>query len=331
MDDEPLTSTSGSGSATAIVAGLVLVAALAIPLWLLTRATKDGDSKVLAREQEKQDRLDAADAKKQAKLERGAGKKKKGALSRMKKGAGAELDGPAAEPAPQAAARRPAADSDSDGDGGEPGTRKEQRKAEKRAERADAREANDANREAVKEREAERDGKRRARDDERAEKERLREEAAAEAKAAKEKAAAEEYEKWKGMFSTEEGGEAGEDAVEDEGLLGRFIEYIKEHKVTVLEELAAEFRLKVKDVITRVQALEQMGYISGVVDDRGKFIYISNAELADVAKYIGRKGRVRISALAQESNRLIDLTPRKLAADAEEEEAGAEEKVAAGR
>ena len=66
-----------------------------------------------------------------------------------------------------------------------------------------------------------------------------------------------------------------------------------------------------------------MGHLSGVIDDRGKFICITQAEMAAVAKYVQRKGRVRISTLAQESNKLIDLTPKKQAA--EEDDGGAEE------
>ena len=94
--------------------------------------------------------------------------------------------------------------------------------------------------------------------------------------------------------------------------------------MAVLEELAGEFGLKVTDVISRVQGLEAMGYISGVVDDRGKFIYISSGEMEAVAKYINRKGRVSIAALAQESNKLIDLQPRATAPEDDAEEAAAE-------
>ena len=105
-------------------------------------------------------------------------------------------------------------------------------------------------------------------------------------------------------------------------MLPRFVQAIQERKVAVLEELGGEFGLKVQDVISRVQALEQMGYVSGVIDDRGKFIYISRAEMEAVAKYINRKGRVRIAALAQESNKLIDLKPRaEAAAEADDAEA----------
>ena len=67
-----------------------------------------------------------------------------------------------------------------------------------------------------------------------------------------------------------------------------------------------------------------MGYLSGVVDDRGKFIYIERREMQDMAQFIKKKGRVRISALAHESSSLIDLEPKLIAIDDAEEEAAAE-------
>ena len=39
-----------------------------------------------------------------------------------------------------------------------------------------------------------------------------------------------------------------------------------------------------------------------------------------MAKFVQKKGRVRISTLAQESNKLIDLEPRALAVEEEAEE-----------
>ena len=90
---------------------------------------------------------------------------------------------------------------------------------------------------------------------------------------------------------------------------------------TTQEDLASEFGLKVVDVIARVQALEMMGYISGVVDDRGKFIYIERGEMEAMAQFIKKKGRVRISALAQESSRLIDLEPKAVEDDEDDEAA----------
>ena len=45
------------------------------------------------------------------------------------------------------------------------------------------------------------------------------------------------------------------------------------------------------------------------MDDRGKFIYIAQEELEAVAKFIRQRGRVSISELVQESNKLINLEP----------------------
>ena len=108
------------------------------------------------------------------------------------------------------------------------------------------------------------------------------------------------------------GDENPEDA-QDEAVLVRFIKHVMDNKVVQLDELGGEFSLRVHEIIARVGALESMGYLSGVTDDRGKFIYVSKDELQAVAKFIGRKGRVRIAALAQESNKLIDLQPRQVA------------------
>lgn len=55
----------------------------------------------------------------------------------------------------------------------------------------------------------------------------------------------------------------------------------------------------------RVQALESMGRLTGVMDERGKFIYISEEEMKAVADFIARKGRVSIAELAETSRSLI--------------------------
>lgn len=46
------------------------------------------------------------------------------------------------------------------------------------------------------------------------------------------------------------------------------------------------------------------------MDDRGKYIYISQEEMRAVADYIKRQGRVSISHLASKSNQFIDLEPK---------------------
>jgi flagellar biosynthesis GTPase FlhF len=62
---------------------------------------------------------------------------------------------------------------------------------------------------------------------------------------------------------------------QSQGLLGEFVDFIKAKKVVPYEDLAATFNLKTQEAINRVQALERMGRITGVEDDRGKFIFIS--------------------------------------------------------
>ena len=53
-----------------------------------------------------------------------------------------------------------------------------------------------------------------------------------------------------------------------------------------------------------------LGRLSGVMDDRGKYIYISQEEMQAVADSIKRQGRVSIAHLASKSNQFIDLEPK---------------------
>lgn len=149
---------------------------------------------------------------------------------------------------------------------------------------------------------------RKRKDEEREAHERMLEEEAKAQKAKEEEAAALEFEKWKGAFSVDAEGTT-ENEVQDgsQGLLFDFVEYIKKHKCVPLEDIAAEFKLRTQECINRITSLEDMGRLSGVMDDRGKYIYISLEEMKAVADYIKREGRVSISHLASMSNQFIDL------------------------
>jgi len=46
----------------------------------------------------------------------------------------------------------------------------------------------------------------------------------------------------------------------------------------MLDDLCAEFKLTTKDVIDRIQKLLDTKKLSGIIDDRGKFIYITDDE-----------------------------------------------------
>lgn len=129
---------------------------------------------------------------------------------------------------------------------------------------------------------------------------------AQEAKARKEH---EEYLKLKKNFEVEEEGFDENDEDEKENLLKEFIQYIETNKVVVLEDLATHFKLKTQAVIDRISELQNDGTLTGVIDDQGKFIYISKKELNDVCEFIKQRGRVSISELVENSNRLINLKP----------------------
>lgn len=125
----------------------------------------------------------------------------------------------------------------------------------------------------------------------------------------KEKQELEEYLKLKEAFSVE--GEGFDAATEEEAQnkLQEFLDHIKKEKVVILEDLAAKFQLKTQECIDRVQALLADETLVGVIDDRGKFIYITRQELEEVAHFIRQRGRVSISELVDSSNSLINLTP----------------------
>jgi len=126
----------------------------------------------------------------------------------------------------------------------------------------------------------------------------------------KEKRELEEYMALKTQFSVEEEGfDEAQDEDQQRNLLQEFIDYVKNEKVVVLEDLAARFKLKTTAAIDRVNELLKEGTLTGVIDDRGKFIYISQTELEGVAKFIRQRGRVSIAELAESSNSLITLVP----------------------
>ena len=168
-------------------------------------------------------------------------------------------------------------------------------RAERLEAEREAREAREEKQRSYQERRAAKEAAREAREAE--EEERLKKEE-------------EEAAEWAGLISVDEGGSgAAETAAEDQGLLGRFVDFIKERKTVQLEELAAEFGLRTTDAINRVQGLEQMGRLTGVMDDRGKYIYISPEEMSAVAAFIQERGRVSIAELAAKSNEFIRLEP----------------------
>ncbi|GLV44239.1 uncharacterized protein CBL_12465 [Carabus blaptoides fortunei] len=188
---------------------------------------------------------------------------------------------------------------------------KKRAKLEAKAEKKAQREMEERAREDKKKKEQQADEERMKQQEKDHAEEKRQEEEERKAREEKERREYEEYLKMKEAFSVEEEGyEEGES--ENEKSLQDFINYIKENKVIVIEDLAAHFKLKTQAAIERIQDLQKDNTISGVIDDRGKFIYVSQEELESVAKFIRQRGRVSLTELAECSNKLINLNPSKI-------------------
>ncbi|NWW93304.1 DDRGK protein, partial [Rhynochetos jubatus] len=187
---------------------------------------------------------------------------------------------------------------------------KKQRKLEEKQARKAQREAEEAEREERKKLESKREEERRKEEERIRLEEERQEEEKRKAKEEEEKREYEEYLKLKENFVVEkEGVEESMTEEESRSFLMEFLEYIKKTKVIQLEDLASHLGLRTQDAINRIQDLMADGTLTGVIDDRGKFIYITPEEMTAVARYIKQRGRVSIAELAQVSNSLINLQP----------------------
>ncbi|XP_061714130.1 DDRGK domain-containing protein 1 [Cydia pomonella] len=185
---------------------------------------------------------------------------------------------------------------------------KKRAKLEAKLEKKKAREAEEQMREMKKKKNEELEEERKKIEEKQEEEERKREEAEKKAEEERKRREQEEYEALKAAFTVEGEGFDEEDQ-DTESLLKDFVDHIKSQKVVLLEDLAAHFKLKTQAAIDRITDLQATGELTGVIDDRGKFIYISQKELEDVAKFIKQRGRVSITELAESSNDLINLNP----------------------
>ncbi|XP_003788099.1 DDRGK domain-containing protein 1 [Otolemur garnettii] len=183
---------------------------------------------------------------------------------------------------------------------------KKLRKLEEKQARKAQREAEEAEREERKRLESQREAEWKKEEERLRLEEEQKEEAERKAREEQAQREHEEYLKLKEAFVVEEEG-VGETMTEEQShsFLAEFINYIKQSKVVLLEDLASQVGLRTQDTINRIQDLLAEGTLTGVIDDRGKFIYITPEELTAVANFIRQRGRVTIAELAQASNSLI--------------------------
>ncbi|XP_060718788.1 DDRGK domain-containing protein 1 isoform X1 [Tachysurus vachellii] len=191
---------------------------------------------------------------------------------------------------------------------GKVGAKKQRKLEEKQARRAQ-REAEMEEREERKRIQELREQERKKEEEKERLKEQKEEEEQRHAKEEQERKEEEEYQRLKASFIVEEQGEAEElTEQESRNLLQEFIQYVKDTKVVLLEDLASHFEMRTQDAINRLQDLIADGSVTGVIDDRGKFIFITPEEMNAVAQFIKQRGRVSISELVQASNMLINLS-----------------------
>eukprot|EP00823_Brevimastigomonas_motovehiculus_P009111 TRINITY_DN8794_c0_g1_i1.p1 TRINITY_DN8794_c0_g1~~TRINITY_DN8794_c0_g1_i1.p1 ORF type:complete len:333 (+),score=117.39 TRINITY_DN8794_c0_g1_i1:85-1083(+) len=150
----------------------------------------------------------------------------------------------------------------------------------------------------------------RRREEEYERKEREKEEQDRKRKEEQQKKEEEEFDQWKDLITVDSAGtEEAQATVESQSLLEEFIDFIKKNKVVMLDDLASEFKIQTADCAKRIEELEKSGLITGVLDERGKFIYISPQEFEQLAKWIERRGRVTLPDVVAQANKIIDLTP----------------------
>mmetsp|Transcript_58665 Transcript_58665/g.132206 ORF Transcript_58665/g.132206 Transcript_58665/m.132206 type:complete len:314 (+) Transcript_58665:80-1021(+) len=202
-------------------------------------------------------------------------------------------------------------DDDDDGQGAGAGDRAARRNVQKQQKKQEKREQQHAERDARQQRETGKQEKQQKYSEKQQQKEAERQKKEEEERKAKESKAKQEqadFDKWKDMFAVDAEGE--QDAADSsETTVGRFIDYVKMRKVVNLEDIAADFQMKTSAAIDRLERLQELGRLSGIFDDRGKFVFITPEEMTAVADWLKKKGRINRADLVAGCNRLIRLNP----------------------
>jgi hypothetical protein len=71
------------------------------------------------------------------------------------------------------------------------------------------------------------------------------------------------------------------------------IAVLRKNKLSLLEDLSHKFKLSTKDLVSKIQELEKASSISGIFDERGKYLVIESDEWQSIKNYINVRGRVK--------------------------------------
>ena len=125
----------------------------------------------------------------------------------------------------------------------------------------------------------------------------------------KERREQEEYEKWKEFLTLEETGTKMEEEKDDTNLLQRFVSYIRLRKTVAIEDLAMAFGLTNKACLSRLNSLLETKMLTGVVDERGKFLYIEQEEIDELLSAIKARGHFSRGDLIEVFSGIIRQEP----------------------
>ena len=187
-------------------------------------------------------------------------------------------------------------------------TKKEQLKMIKKQEKADMRERNRLLLEERRNRELEKEKELLLKEKMREEAEKKLEEELKRVQEEQKKKDDEIYNQWKDMMKVGEEGEEKMDFKKEE-VINKFLDYIKIRKVVSLEDLSGTFKLSTNDIVMKLNQFENEGRILGIIDDRGKYIYITEKEMGLIEKMFMNRGRISKADLIKECNRLIRFEP----------------------
>lgn len=177
--------------------------------------------------------------------------------------------------------------------------RAEALEAERRA-RAEAQERDDARRAAERAAEA------------------ARRAAEREARAALERAEAAEYAAWRQRIEPAGGGDAVRDARALDALRPAIADYVVARKRVDVAALAAAFRVRPEEAVRQLRLIEraeearprgEARFAAGVLDERGTYLVLSEAEVAAIAADIDAAGRVTLADIVRIANARITIPP----------------------
>jgi len=165
-----------------------------------------------------------------------------------------------------------------------------------RAKRAERKLQRQMRREYLEQREAKKKEKRREAKEAQAKAEALEEEEA-ELATSKRKAKEEaELDEWAHLFEVKEEGSSKTD---DQNMDSAFIDLLSSQRVTRLDQVASTFQLDMNEVVSRIQLLLKDNRLCGILDDRGKFIFLTLEQMKWMADTIQLEGRLSIVKLRQ--------------------------------